>query len=51
MITSTLNEMDGNPKRYKKIPPEGGWGFLVLLGLSFVLVCSSFSVGANRIII
>ncbi|KAG4068762.1 hypothetical protein HA402_002453 [Bradysia odoriphaga] len=26
-------------KRYKKVPPEGGWGFLVLLGLAIFLVC------------
>lgn len=37
MVPSELNKAS---KRYKKVPPEGGWGFLVLLGLAIFLVCS-----------
>lgn len=38
MVPSELNKMDLSSKRYKKVPPEGGWGFLVLLGLAIFMV-------------
>lgn len=45
---SELNQIDMSAKRYKKVPPEGGWGFLVLLGLAIFLVCSRYKNKPNN---
>lgn len=38
MESFELKEMENKCERYKKVPPEGGWGFLVLIGLAIFLV-------------
>lgn len=48
-ITELNNMNMSAKKRYKKVPPEGGWGFLVLLGLAIFLVGSMYKNNTNRI--
>lgn len=42
MDVNTVNHTFGSGKRFKEAPPEGGWGFIVMLGLAFSFVSTYF---------
>lgn len=39
---SSLSSCDSDEKKYELVPPEGGWGYLVCVGLSVIFVSDFF---------
>lgn len=39
---TSLGSCDSDEKKYELVPPEGGWGYVVCVGLSVIFVSNFF---------